>query len=288
MRRVIPDRHAGSEFPGFPEQSGDYFLRVAHTMRRVIPDRRTWSELLRLPRTARRVSRTVQTNAASSPLTATQETSFLLLSRTVRRVSTTATQGASHPSCFPDRKAVRRVVLRPPLRERVPTASPTSTASFPNCPNQCGESSRIVPTSAASPPRPPRRERASLAFPNCPTNAASRPPTAKQCGELLRLSRTVQTNAASRPGLYQPVRRVIPRKSRSSPNCAQNKNSSQHSPSVMRVSKYNGLRAHTHASTRRLCRPCLCFFIIFINIILFYYWVTNRDFIDLFCHTPKT
>lgn len=72
-------------------------------------------------------------------------------------------------------------------------------------------------------------------------------------------------------------------------NCAQNKNSSQHSPSVMRVSKYNGLRAHTHASTRRLCRPCLCFFYnFFINIILFYYWVTNRDFIDLFCHTPKT
>ena len=58
---------------------------------------------------------------------------------------------------------------------------------------------RIATSSAASPPRPPRRERASLAFPNCPTNAASRPPTAKQCGELLRLSRTVQTNAASRP-----------------------------------------------------------------------------------------
>ena len=53
----------------------------------------------------------------------------------------------------------------------------------------------------------------------------------------------------------------------------------------MRVSKYNGLRAHTHASTRRLCRPCLCFFYnFFINIILFYYWVTNRDLIDLFCH----
>ena len=34
-------------------------------MRRVIPDRRTGSELLRLPRTVRRVSRTVQTNAAS-------------------------------------------------------------------------------------------------------------------------------------------------------------------------------------------------------------------------------
>ena len=133
-------------------------------MRRVIPDRRTGSELLRLPRTARRVSRTVQTNAASRP-------------------------GLYQP--------VRRVILLPPLRERVPTASPTSTASFPNCPNQCGESSRIVPTSAASPPRPPRRERASLAFPNCPTNAASRPPTAKQCGELLRLSRTVQTYAAS-------------------------------------------------------------------------------------------
>ena len=87
------------------------------------------------------------------------------------------------------------------------------------------------------------------------------------------------------PGLPHPVRRVIPRKSRSSLNCAQNKNSSQHSPSVMRVSKCNGIRAHTHASTRRLCRPCLCFFYnFFINIILFYYWVTNRDFIDLFCH----
>ena len=143
MRRVIPDRHAGSEFPGFPEQSGDYFLRVAHTMRRVIPDRRTWSELLRLPRTARRVSRTVQTNAASSPLTATQETSFLLLSRTVRRVSTTATQGASHPSCFPDRKAVRRVVLRPP----------SNAASFSGFPELSKPMRRVIPPGLPHPVR---------------------------------------------------------------------------------------------------------------------------------------
>ena len=133
------------------------------------------------------------------------------LPQPVRRVPLTELRERAYPAFPSDRhytnaerrlpprlhQSVRRVVLRPPLRERVPTASPTSTASFPNCPNQCGESSRIVPTSAASPPRPPRRERASLAFPNCPTNAASRPPTAKQCGELLRLSRTVQTYAAS-------------------------------------------------------------------------------------------
>ena len=260
VRRVIPDRHAGSEFPGFPEQSGDYFLRVAHTMRRVIPDRRTWSELLRLPRTARRVSRTVQTNAASSPLTATQETSFLLLSRTVRRVSTTATQGASHPYCFPDRKAVRRVVLRPP-------SNAASFSGFPELSNQCGES---------SPDRQAMR-RASPAFPNCPN----------LCGELFPPDCHIQCGESP----HAPPNSG--RESFVSPNfaanCAQNKNSSQHSPSVMRVSKYNGLRAHTHASTRRLCRPCLCFFYnFFINIILFYYWVTNRDFIDLFCHTPQT
>lgn len=133
---------------------------------------------------------------------------------------------------------------------------------LPGFPNQCGESSsdrqalRRVPPELSKPVR--------------------RVPPDRHAGiELLRLP--------------QPVRRVIPRKSRSSPDCAQNKNSSQHSPSVMRVSKCNGIRAHTHASTRRLCRPCLCFFYnFFINIILFYYWVTNRDFIDLFCHTPQT
>ena len=113
------------------------------------------------------------------------------------------------------------------------------------------------------------------------TNAASRPPTAKQCGELLRLSRTVQTYAAS----YSPR---IATSSAASPlmhprtvgenllfprilrRTVLRTKTAQHSPSVMRVSKYNGLRAHTHASTRRLCRPCLCFFIIFL-LILFYF-----------------
>ena len=103
--------------------------------------------------------------------------------------------------------------------------------------------------------------------PRPPSNAASFsgfPELSNQCGELFPESHA--------------VRRTVLRTK-----------TAQHSPSVMRVSKYNGLRAHTHASTRRLCRPCLCFFYnFFINIILFYYWVTNRDFIDLFCHTPQT
>lgn len=131
-------------------------------------------------------------------------------------------------------------------------------------------------------------------------------PDRRTGSELLRLprtarrvSRTVQTNAAS--SLW-----IVPTKAASPlmhprtvgenllfPRILRRTvlrtKTAQHSPSVMRVSKYNGLRAHTHASTRRLCRPCLCFFYnFFINIILFYYWVTNRDFIDLFCHTPKT
>ena len=171
VRRVIPDRHAGSEFPGFTNQCGDYFLHVAHTLRRVV---------LRPPSNAASYSQAVQPMWRVNPL--------------------------------------------------------------------------IVPSTAASP-----SDRAQG------TSLSDFPELSNQCGEL---SRTVHT---------------------SSPDCAQNKNSSQHSPSVMRVSKCNGIRAHTHASTRRLCRPCLCFFyIFFINIILFYYWVTNRDFIDLFCHTPQT
>ena len=114
-----------------------------------------------------------------------------------------------------------------------------------------------------------------------------------------RVSRTVQTNAASSLWIVptnaaSPLMHprtvgenlLFPRILR---RTVLRTKTAQHSPSVMRVSKYNGLRAHTHASTRRLCRPCLCFFYnFFINIILFYYWVTNRDFIDLFCHTPKT
>ena len=125
-------------------------------------------------------------------------------------------------------------------------------------------------------------------------------PDRRTGSELLRLPRTVQTYAAS----YSPR---IATSSAASPlmhprtvgenllfprilrRTVLRTKTAQHSPSVMRVSKYNGLRAHTHASTRRLCRPCLCFFYnFFINIILFYYWVTNRDFIDLFCHTPQT
>ena len=156
---------------------------LPHPVRRVIPDRRTGSELLRLPRTARRVSRTVQTNAASRP-------------------------GLYQP--------VRRVILLPPLRERVPTASPTNAASspaspnsaasfsgFPELSNQCGES---------SPDRQAMR-RASPAFPNCPN----------LCGELFPPDCHIQCGESP----HAPPNSG--RESFVSPNfaanCAQNKNS---------------------------------------------------------------
>ena len=135
--------------PASPNSAAITSSMLPIPMRRVIPDRRTGSELLRLPRTARRVSRTVQTYAASY-------------------------------------------------------------------------SPRIATSSAASPLMHPRTVGENLLFPRI-------------------LRRTVLRTKTA-----------------------------QHSPSVMRVSKYNGLRAHTHASTRRLCRPCLCFFIIFL-LILFYF-----------------
>ena len=74
----------------------------------------------------------------------------------------------------PDRQAMRRVPpeLSKPMRRVIP-----------NCPNQCGESSSD--------------RRSGNEFPQLPQ-------------PVRRVSRTVQTNAASRPGLYQPVRRVPP------------------------------------------------------------------------------
>ena len=136
---------------------------------------------------------------------------------------------------------VRRVSHRPPLRERASPASPNSAASFPNCPNQCGESSRIVPTSAASNTPTAAQGTSSHSFPN---QCGEFPGFPEQCGELsiglphpvrrvppdrhagselLWLSRTVQpmrrvvprppSNAASFSGfpeLPKPMRRVIP------------------------------------------------------------------------------
>ena len=144
------------------------------------------------------------------------------LSQPVRRVSPTSPNSAAITSSMlpipmrrviPDRRSGNEFPQLPQPMRRVPRLPRTVRRVI----------HRIATSSAASPPRPPRRERASLAFPNCPTNAASRPPTAKQCGELLRLSRTVQTNAASRPPTakqcgellrlsrtVQPMRRVIP------------------------------------------------------------------------------
>ena len=180
------------------------------------------------------------------------------------------------PPCCPYNAAS---YSRPPHMERASPASPNSAASFPNCPNQCGEFptdrhagnefSPALTNSAASFYDRHAGSESSLLLPRPQSSAASRPPTAKQCGELLRLSRTVQTNAASplmhprTVGEYLLLPRILRR-------TVLRTKTAQHSPSVMRVSKYNGLRAHTHASTRRLCRPCLCFFIIFL-LILFYF-----------------
>ena len=168
-------------------------------------------------------------------------------------------------------KPVRRASHRPPRRERASPASPID--------RHCTNAERrllLLSQRRERVPRLPQPVRRVVLRP--PSTAASFPSTAAQGTSFSGFSEQ-----------SKPMRRVIPRKSRSSLNCAQNKNSSQHSPSVTRVSKCNGIRAHTHASTRRLCRPCLCvFYNFFINIILFYYWVTNRDFIDLFCHTPQT
>lgn len=104
---------------------------------------------------------------------------------------------------------------------------------------------------------------------------------------MRRVSRTVQTNAASplmhprTVGEYLLLPRILRR-------TVLRTKTAQHSPSVMRVSKYNGLRAHTRKHEAALPPVLMFFYNFFINIILFYYWVTNRDFIDLFCHTPKT
>ena len=233
----------GASFSGFPNQCGESS-----------PDRQA---LRRVPLTELRervptTSPNCPTNAASRPPTAAQGTSshsfpnqygeFPELSKPMRRVvpdctnqcgesPQTATQGASF-SGFPELS--NQCGESSPDRQAMRRASP----AFPNCPNQCGES---------SPDRQAMR-RASPAFPNCPN----------LCGELFPPDCHIQCGESP----HAPPNSG--RESFVSPNfaanCAQNKNSSQHSPSVMRVSKYNGLRAHTHASTRRLCRPCLCFF----------------------------
>ena len=144
-------------------------------------------------------------------------------------------------------------------------------------------------------------------------------PDRRTWSELLRLprtarrvSRTVQTNAASRPGLYPPARRASPafpncpnqcgesphappnsgRESFVSPNfaanCAQNKNSTALTIGNEGIQIQWPSRAHTRKHEAALPPVLMFFYNFFINIILFYYWVTNRDFIDLFCHTPKT
>lgn len=155
--------------PASPNSAAITSSMLPIPMRRVIPDRRTWSELLRLPRTARRVSRTVQTNAASRP--------------------------------------------------------PTEL-----------------------------RERASPAFPNCPTNAASYPPKVTQFAELRSEQKKLTALTIGNEGIQMQW----------------------HS------------RAHTRKHEAALPPVLMFFYNFFINIILFYYWVTNRDFIDLFCHTPQT
>ena len=127
-------------------------------------------------------------------------------------------------------------------------------SEFPGFPNQCGESYSDRQA----------LRRASPAFPNCPN----------QCGE--------SPHAPPNSG------RVSFASPNFAANCAQNKNSTALTIGNEGIQIQWPSRAHTRKHEAALPPVLMFFYNFFINIILFYYWVTNRDFIDLFCHTPKT
>ena len=124
-------------------------------MRRVIPDRRSGNEFPQLPQPVRRVSRTVQTNAASRPglyqpvrrvpPDRHAGSELLWLSRTVqpmRRVVPRPPSNAASFSGFPElSKPMRRVIppgLPHPVR-RVPSCTPEQWARIFCFPEFCGE-----------------------------------------------------------------------------------------------------------------------------------------------------
>ena len=107
------------------------------------------------------------------------------LSQPVRRVSPTS----------PNSAAITSSMLPIPMRRVIPDRR--SGNEFPQLPQPMRRVPRL--------PRTVRRVIHRIAT----SSAASRPPTAKQCGELLRLSRTVQPmRRVIPPGLPHPVRRV--------------------------------------------------------------------------------
>ena len=95
---------------------------------------------------------------------------------------------------------------------------------------------------------------------------------------MRRVSRTVQTNAASYSPKVTQFAELRSEQKQLTALTIGNEGIQMQWPS----------RAHTRKHEAALPPVLMFFYNFFINIILFYYWVTNRDFIDLFCHTPKT
>ena len=109
--------------------------------------------------------------------------------------------------------------------------------------------------------------------------AMRRVPPDRHAGiELLRLHRTVQTNAASYP----------PKVTQFAGLRSEQKQLTALTIGNEGIQMQWHSRAHTRKHEAALPPVLMFFYNFFINIILFYYWVTNRDFIDLFCHTPQT
>ena len=133
-------------------------------------------------------------------------------------------------------KPVRRASHRPPRRERVPRFSRTKRRLLPPC----------CPYNAASYSRPPHRERASPASPNCPTNAASFPNCPNQCGE--------SPHAPPNSG------RVSFASPNFAANCAQNKNSTALTIGNEGIQIQWPSRAHTRKHEAAL-PPVLMFFL---------------------------
>ena len=171
---------------------------LSQPVRRVNPRPPSRERVPRFSRTKRRVSRTVHTSSASRTPTATQGASFSGFPEQCGDyfLHVAHTHAASYS--------------RPPHMERASPASPNSAASFPNCPNQCGESSSDRAQGASfsgfpelsnqcgesSPDRQAMR-RASPAFPNCPNLCGELfPPDCHiQCGELFPESHAVRRTA---------------------------------------------------------------------------------------------
>ena len=152
-----------------------------------------------------------------------------------------------------------------PVRRVSPTSPNSAAITSSMLPIHCGESSsdrqamRRVPPELSKPVR--------------------RVPPDRHAGiELLRLPQPVQTNAASYPPKVTQFAELRSEQKKLTALTIGNEG----------IQMQWHSRAHTRKHEAALPPVLMFFYNFFINIILFYYWVTNRDFIDLFCHTPQT